>query len=329
MAGDYYDEPLDYPEKEARSRDAKTDEAKAALRTYFDANPAKVFYERQLVVMFVQARRPRPYFTGEGFFHWIAVRALVELVEEGRIRARTLPLGEPVTDVAIRGEEEVLRGPGIRFFWSKRARYVARQAEAIRRLVTQFSATNFGRALGQQGETMFDAALPTKGLEFPQLQFVRILPVDVRAQLNRAEPQLVHDAAQFPNGFPRVLHRKDRRADKPALGSTTSKNARISYRCPMARPSSRPLREADACELKSLERHCRNLPGTLAPHPVRVRPERPEDRGTDVDKPRPIVRGQRFLRCTQCTVCRMSFRTVCSRRAWREKKSDRDSLSSW
>jgi tripartite-type tricarboxylate transporter receptor subunit TctC len=62
-----------------------------------------------------------------------------------------------------------------------------------------------------------------------------ILPVDVRAQLNRAEPQLVHDAAQFPNGFPRVLHRKDRRADKPALGSATSKNARISYRCPMAR----------------------------------------------------------------------------------------------
>ena len=160
---DYDDEPVDYPEEEARPRDPKTDEAIAALLAYFDANPGEVFYERQLVVMFEQARRPRPYLTGEGFFHWITVRALVELVEEERIRSVVLPLWERVTDKAIRREEVVLTGTRIRFFWLRRARYVARQAEAIRRRVTQFSATEFGRALGQQGEAMFDAALPTKG----------------------------------------------------------------------------------------------------------------------------------------------------------------------
>jgi len=160
---DYDDEPIEYPQEEARPRDAKTDEAKEVLLAYFHGNPLKVFYERQLVVMFEQARRERPYMAGQGFFHWITVRALHELIDEGGIRSVTLPRAEPVTDAAIRGEQEIVAGPRIRFFWLRRARYVARQAEAIRRLVTQFSRTEFGRALGQQGEAMFDVALPTKG----------------------------------------------------------------------------------------------------------------------------------------------------------------------
>jgi hypothetical protein len=160
---EYLDEPdLEGPAGE-RPRDPKTDEAKAALRGYFEANSTRVFYERQLIVMFEQGRRARPYLQAEGFFHWITVRALNELVGEGFIRSVTLPLWERVTDETIKSELEVLEGPRIRFFWSKRARYVARQAEAVRMLVTKFSTTEFGRALGRQGEAMFDAALPTKG----------------------------------------------------------------------------------------------------------------------------------------------------------------------
>lgn len=162
---DYDDEPIEYlvEEEEGRPRDAKTDEAKEVLLAYFRGNPSRVFYERQLVVMFEQARRPRPYLEGEGFFHWITVRALDEMVDEREIRSVLLPLAKAVTDAAIKAEGEIIAGPRMRFFWARRARYVARQAETIRKLVMQFSRTEFGHALGQQGEGMFDAALPTKG----------------------------------------------------------------------------------------------------------------------------------------------------------------------
>lgn len=164
MALDPHLEDVDQPPGEAaQPRDPKTDEAKAALVAFFHANPLGVWYERQLVVMFEQARRPRAYLEGEGFFHWITARALGELVEERIVESRVLPLSQPVTDSALRGAQQVFGGPLIRFFWRPRNRYVARRAEAIRRLVTAFSATDFGRALGQQGEMMFDAALPTQG----------------------------------------------------------------------------------------------------------------------------------------------------------------------
>ncbi len=171
-AREYLDDP-DPEVPEARPRDPKTDEAKAALVPFFAANPAAVWYERQLTVMFEQARRPRAYLQGEGFFHWIVVRALEELVEEQEIESKTLPLWTPVTAAALRSEEEILAPQMIRFFWPRGARYVARRAEAVRRLVVQFSTPDFGRALGQQGELMFDAALPTKGF-MPRARNTRI-----------------------------------------------------------------------------------------------------------------------------------------------------------
>jgi len=75
---DDYDEPIvespeaDSPEEGPQPRDARTDDAKDALLRYIAANPDGVWYERQLVVMFEQARRQRPYLQGEGFFHWIS-----------------------------------------------------------------------------------------------------------------------------------------------------------------------------------------------------------------------------------------------------------------
>jgi hypothetical protein len=165
VADDYdeYDDIDALETEEAQPRDPKTDEAKAALRAFFHANPSGVWYERQLVVMFEQARRPRAYFDGEGFFHWIIVRALDELIAERVIETRVVALSEPVTDAVLRAPQQPVAGSQMRFLWLPRNRYVARRAETIRRLVGEFSTGEFGRALGQQGEMLFDAALPTQG----------------------------------------------------------------------------------------------------------------------------------------------------------------------
>ena len=127
-----------------RRRDRRTDDAKAAVLELLEANPQRVFYGRQIEVLLERQ-----------FFHWITARGLNEAVLEGRIQSFTSPLmGEgPVT----------ANMPLIRFFWSRRNRYWRRQAEAVRRLVREFSRPECGRALGHHGEQMFDAALPRAG----------------------------------------------------------------------------------------------------------------------------------------------------------------------
>jgi hypothetical protein len=112
----------------------------------FEVHPEKVFYGRQIEVMFEKR-----------FFHWITTRALGELGAQRDIES------------AI----EILAGAvSIRFYWSKKNRYWRRQANRIRKLVQQFSLPEFGRALGAHAETMFDAALPTVGF-LPKARNVR------------------------------------------------------------------------------------------------------------------------------------------------------------
>lgn len=138
---DWHDEP-----EEARLPDAKTEEAKRALIELFSMRPETVFYGRQLQVMF---EKP--------FYHWVTVRALGELVEEGAIATKLLPLSGPVN---------------VRFYWSKRNRYWKRQVQARRKLILRFSDQRFTKALGRHGEMMFDAALPTVGF-MPKARDVR------------------------------------------------------------------------------------------------------------------------------------------------------------
>jgi hypothetical protein len=121
-----------------RPRDAKIDEAKAALmQTLFDAHPNAVFYQRQ-----IEVRLERD------FYHWITVRALVELVEEDRIRTDKIQLRE---------------GLEARFYWARRNRYWRREANRVGGLIVKYSTEAVGRALGLHGELMFDAALPQAG----------------------------------------------------------------------------------------------------------------------------------------------------------------------
>ncbi len=118
-------------------RDEKVDEAKAMIYEFLAQNSDNVFYERQLAVIFENQ-----------FFHWITIKALLELVREGSINSELLELGPKVP---------------IRFFRMKTNRYWRRQASKVVKLVKRFSAHEFGRAIGLQGEILVDAALPLAG----------------------------------------------------------------------------------------------------------------------------------------------------------------------
>src|SRR5437773_9236497 len=133
--GDDWDRPWDEfgREGEERPRDVKTDEAKLALREFFKAHKAEVFYETQLMIRF---ERP--------MFHWITVRALDELEEERIIASELMTLKGAVL---------------IRIYRSAEHRYWKRQARQMIDLVRKFSTETMGRALGRHGELMFDAAL--------------------------------------------------------------------------------------------------------------------------------------------------------------------------
>jgi hypothetical protein len=129
--------PGELEEVIAQARDSFVDSAKADLREFFSRESESVFYQRQLQVIF------------EGkYFHWITVRALSELVQEGILAADPLPLPETGT---------------IMFYRAIGYRYWKRDADEVVRLVTRFSESSFTYALGAHGETMFDAALPTVG----------------------------------------------------------------------------------------------------------------------------------------------------------------------
>lgn len=141
---------------ESRRRDAKTDEAKVAIRRLFEEHADRVFYVRQLQVLLE-----------DKFFHWITARALDELEEEGFVRAEMAPLMSRLHVGTLPGAETA-----IRLVWFRGNRYWRRRAETVRKLVAQFSSPEFGRALGRHGEQMFDAALPRAGF-LPRARNVR------------------------------------------------------------------------------------------------------------------------------------------------------------
>lgn len=151
MNGEWdWDQPEpDYEEPEF-VRDPKVDEAKDHLLAFFRRRPTDVFDERQLEVIF----------EGE-FFHWITWKALYELRGEGLVASDLLRLNPGEDAVPIR----LYRSPASYRYWK-------RQAREVIRLVHSFSQDSFTRALGRQGELLFDAALPTAGF-MPKAQKVR------------------------------------------------------------------------------------------------------------------------------------------------------------
>jgi hypothetical protein len=130
-------EPDIREEEDDRPRDSVVDQAKDAIRAFFDKERANVFYKQQLEVIFE-----------DSFFHWVTSRALSELASEGYIAV----------------EREELPGIGIiMLYHATTHRYWRRQGQEVIALVSQFSTPSFTSGLGAQGELMFDAALPTVG----------------------------------------------------------------------------------------------------------------------------------------------------------------------
>lgn len=135
-------------EEEERPRDPVVDQAKDAIRAFFDNERTCVFYKQQLEVIFEDDIEEESGNKRRGFFHWVTSRALSELAAEGHIAV----------------EPEELPGVGmIMLYHAKTHRYWRRQAQDVIALVSQFSAPPFTAGIGAQGELMFDAALPTVG----------------------------------------------------------------------------------------------------------------------------------------------------------------------
>lgn len=122
---DEYD--FDEPEPE-RAPDPQLVLARDAVRTFFASNPTQVFYSRQVEVRLE-----------DRFFHWITNRAIRELVADGEIKGDTFQLRS---------------GGEIHLLWNRSFRYYRRSAKRVLQLVEAYSANDFARLLGYQGEML-------------------------------------------------------------------------------------------------------------------------------------------------------------------------------
>src|SRR5207249_12201035 len=104
-------------------------------------------YQKQLEVLFEDV-----------YFHWITVTVLYELTEEGRLIREEVPMPSGLYPL------RVYRVPTHRNW--------RRQAYRLVETVAEYSSNDFARAVGRQGETMFDAALPRFGF-MPRARDVR------------------------------------------------------------------------------------------------------------------------------------------------------------
>jgi hypothetical protein len=124
-------------EEDEPRHDPKAEKAADKLLAFIEGNPDEVFYEMQLEVLFE-----------DEYFHWITTKALAQLRDSRKIGS------------SIQG----LKGIGhIRFCFHIKNRYWKRKAVEIRKLVEQFSDPAFTSALGNQGEVLVDAGLPSVG----------------------------------------------------------------------------------------------------------------------------------------------------------------------
>lgn len=113
---------------EVGSSDPRQRQAEAFLGEFFETNPERVYFSRQIEVQ-----------NENTWFHWITNRALHELVRKGVIRTETRSL---------------VTGGSIHLLWNKRHRYYRRDAKSVVKLVEAYSDPNIGGALGLHGEAM-------------------------------------------------------------------------------------------------------------------------------------------------------------------------------
>jgi hypothetical protein len=135
-----FDEYAEEPEEEERPRDPAVDQAKKVLRQFFREYPRRVFYLRQVAVLF--ERR---------FFHWITSKALDELATDNEILDENLLQGF------------VRNAPRMRVFYARGQRDNRRRVRELATLVASFSVPVVSRAIGLHGEMMVDSAMSRAG----------------------------------------------------------------------------------------------------------------------------------------------------------------------
>lgn len=98
------------------------------LRRFFERDPERVFFSRQVEVLHE-----------DQWFHWVTNRALKDLEAERFIKTemRTLAHGAP-----------------IHLMWHRSYRYYKREAARVVALVEEYADPNIGGAIGLQGEAM-------------------------------------------------------------------------------------------------------------------------------------------------------------------------------
>lgn len=136
-------------------RDTAIDSTKAKVKEFFRSNTNKIYYDQQIRVLFEE----QPY----RVFQWITGKALTELREEGFLKSVLLE----ISSGRVLPDFEEIRLPGgpvpIRFFWLPRKRYWRHDALKTLEVVRQFSNSEFGHALGRQGELLADLAMMEQG----------------------------------------------------------------------------------------------------------------------------------------------------------------------
>jgi hypothetical protein len=122
-----YDDYADF-EPEELPEDAREGEAREELEEFFEKNPDKVFFSRQIEVQYENK-----------YFHWVTNRALRALREAGVLRSE---------------ERKLATGGSIILIWHRSFRYYRRSAVQVVKLVQEYGDPNIGAALGLHGESM-------------------------------------------------------------------------------------------------------------------------------------------------------------------------------
>lgn len=125
---DYYDLSDYFEEYEEPWIDDYEIEAEEVITEYIHKNKDKVFYSRQLEVLFENK-----------FFHWVTNRAIRELEGKG---------------VLLIEGRKLIADTKIHIVWDKSLRYYKREANKLIALVEKYSASETGFELGRRGEDL-------------------------------------------------------------------------------------------------------------------------------------------------------------------------------
>jgi hypothetical protein len=113
---------------ELKVKGGEDERARSRLLAYFEDHPDRVFYSRQLEVLFE-----------DELFHWVTNRAVHRLIQEGRILSET---------------RKLTIGSSVKLLWHRGFRFYKRAATEVFDVVNRYSIAATEGALGLQGESM-------------------------------------------------------------------------------------------------------------------------------------------------------------------------------